>query len=343
MNLIRHACRVDVPIRSAILPLLPTSSLQQVDQSPDGAFALTLGATTFVHAYALLGRSPARFNRDLSIYLAGVNAVFDRGHGKSGYIELGAGGTTDWKRRVAEDLGVSLAALFMVASFGLTWETIAQIPAATTLKKKRPDFEGFNGSGSRYIFEAKGTTSLGSVEKALHKAIAQVKQYPEVAEGKLAIVTFLSTDERLFPSQTFVVDPPAMPDTVPPTRAVATLLHGEPLFEFASMPLTAKLYLANLAKWLRLEPGRYFAPSPALLQSFEQERSAAIVRDIEGVTYIGSSLETGTLPKNVFFGVQERRLRELLKLPADGVPSTSVDSGSEEASFFSDGSCVIFE
>jgi hypothetical protein len=238
----------------------------------------------------------------------------------------------------------------MVEMFDVTWETITQIPVNSALQKKRPDFEGFSARGSRYVFEAKGTTSLSSVEKALHKAIDQVKSYPEEAESRIAIVTFLSTDERLFPSHTFVVDPPAMPDNVPPSRGIATLLHGERLFEFAGMPLTAKAYVAALAKALRAEPGiTRYQRNPELVRIFDAEIGRLTKRVISGAEYVGTTLKVNVEGPQIYFGVREDRLRELIRLPSEGVRGVAEQdnliarSSDEASSYFSDGSCLIVD
>lgn len=316
---------------------------------PAGCHLLKFQPITFVHAYGLLGSSPQRFGTDLQLYLATANSFF-QWHAKTTQIHLSLSQvtTTDAKRRLSEDLGVALASLFMVAAFGVTWDTIAQIPLNKKLGAKRPDFESFDVADNRYLFEAKGTTALAQVEKALHKAIGQVKQYPESALSKLAIVSYLAADERLFPSQSFVVDPIALPDTVPPTSDIARLLHGEKLFEFAGLPRTAAAYIRALAAHLRQEQSAgisALAPrDPVLSGIFQGERQTEGVREIEyeGRAYLGRTVATGDAGSSLLFGVASEKLQHLLLMtPAEPSEAASGRDGVETASQFDDGSIVM--
>jgi hypothetical protein len=345
----QHPVRLDEKTQAV---LSPSSAINAVIGGPSGSYVLEFSPTVFVHAYALLGGNPQRFGLDLSLYLATINAFFDRGSIVSkGHLSLDGIGTSDAKKRLAEDMGVALSALFMVEGFGVTWDSIAQIPQNSKLSKKRPDFEGFDKQGSRYLFESKGTTVLGSVESAMHKAIEQVKKYPEAASSKLAVVSYLCADYRFFPSQTFVVDPPALPDNIPPTKSVAQLLHGEKVFQFAGLPETANKYVKTLSKALNsVAKGdgslSDFGKSKVVVDNLSTElnRGGFRERSVGNKTFIGRRLVGMSDRFSVFLGAERRKLDALALLePADGV---EVNSGSQDDSFhsvFSDGTCLIID
>ena len=256
---------------------------------------------------------------------------------------------SDAKKRLAEDLGVALSALFMVEAFGVAWNTIAQIPQNSKLSKKRPDFEGFDTNDVRHLFEAKGTTVLGSVEAAMHKAIEQVKKYPEASSSKVAIVSYLCADDRFFPSQTFVVDPPALPDNIPPTRRVAQLLHGEKVFQFAGLPETASAYIKALSKSLNAEAAgsgsaSYLGRSKVVVDTLSKEldQGGAHERTIGDVQFIGKLIERTADRPSVFFGAERRILDTLALLePEDGGESSLGQSRDPFQSVFPDGTCLI--
>jgi hypothetical protein len=263
-------------------------------------------------------------------------------------LTLAAVATSDARRRLSEDLGVALAALFMVQGFDVLWGTIAQIPANARLSKKRPDFEAFDSAGVRFLFEAKGTTGLGNVEKALHKALSQVKAYPEQAARKLAIVSYFAADERLFPSYTLVVDPPALPDTVAPTDDVARLLHGQKLFEFAGLPQTADAYLRTLSKHLRAEGGQIsrFAPrDPELWRVYQAEvkRPDILQFERDGTSYLGHRADASGIANALVFGVAKSRLERLLLMTPTEELEVKESGGSDVSSLFDDGSIVLIK
>ena len=78
-----------------------------------------------------------------------------------------------------------------------------------------------------------------------------MKGYPEQASAKLAIVSYLNADDRFFPSTSFVVDPPTLPEAVEPDLTTSRLLHFEKVLQFAGFPETAKQYTTTLARSLR--------------------------------------------------------------------------------------------
>ena len=220
------------------------------------------------------------------------------------------------------------------------------------LSKKRPDFECFDAAGNRYLFEAKGTTVLARVDDALSKAIAQVKKYPEAANTKLAIVSYLSTDERLFPSQTFVVDPPSLPDNIPPTKRVAQLLHGEKVLQFAGLPQTATAYLKALSVMLKEEPTDDGVPSysytwklEALSTKLAEEikQNNLQSREVKNDNFVGRNIFEGQGVR-IFAGVTRRQLEALTNLQVLSAGDTYLSlEGEDRHSFFSDGTCLLIE
>lgn len=285
-SMFRHLFRLDGAVTGATQHKADGWIRSARDDLGEGFLIAEVDPIEFTHAYALLGGSSQRFGQDLRIYLATVRSFFDAMQPLA-RLRIPATASSDHKRRLAEDLGVALAAGFMVHGFDLDWTTVSQIPQNAKLVKKRPDFQGYTTLGdARYLFEAKGTTAFGKVEKAMTTACGQVKAYPERATAKLAIVSYLESDPRFFPSFSFVVDPPAMPDSVPADPEVARLLHFEKVLQFAGLPETAKRYVDALAAVLRgewLSEGRVAKPADAskqltarldaLKESFSSERA----------------------------------------------------------------------
>lgn len=220
--------------------ILDSNSLTNLDGE---LYAFEFDPAKFVHAWQLLGKSPTRFGNDLSQYLGGARDFFDR-TAQNGLLSL-TFGNSDFKKRASEDLAASIASLFMVDSFGIKWKSISQIPENRNLSKTRPDFEGFTSLGERYIYESKGRSSVNNVISAINKAVPQVKDYPESALQKLAFVTYISSDERAFPSHTFLLDP-QMPDTVPPDESTSKQLHMIHVLDFAGFTESKKAYLTLL-------------------------------------------------------------------------------------------------
>jgi hypothetical protein len=234
---------VDASLRHQITAA--NSSLTPLDGE---LYAFQFNPVVFTHAWQLLGKSSTRFGNDLSPYLACTHDFFTRSVQTRDILSLQFG-TADFKKRISEDLGVSIASLFMVQSFGIQWHTIAQIPENRNLSKSRPDFEGFTTTGDRYLYEAKGRSVVGNVIPAIEKAVSQVKEYPESALHKLALVTYLSSDERAFASHTFLLDP-QMPDAVLPSLEVAEQLHFLNVLDFGGLFESRKAYLVLLKAWL---------------------------------------------------------------------------------------------
>lgn len=263
-----------------------------------GLYKYAFEAIQFFHAWQLMGTSPQRFGNDLSQYLIGAYDFLLRAP-KTEYVQLDFG-NADFKRRVSEDMGASIACLFMVDSFGLEWETITHIPANQGLDNLRPDFEGFVGNG-RYVFEAKGLTSLGNLTKTMNKAVEQAKSYPEVAVRKLALVTYLCSDCRQFKSHTFLLDP-QLPANVLPDEETARRLHFIAILDFVGLSETRKAYVKYLRGILAQEaaerantlskrhPARVEREKIAFLSKFAEERRNLLTFDFDGKSFAGRDL-----------------------------------------------------
>lgn len=317
-----HPFRIDGPTLTRAANAAGFSKLINATQLPENVRFVAVNPAIFTHAYLLLGEQPQRFVSDLTLYLTTVRTFFERADAVGG-INVPAGANSDSKRRLSEDLGVALAAFFMVEIFGVTWESISQIPANTKLSKKRPDFQGFTLASQRFLFEAKGTTKLQTVEKTMSKALDQVKKYPEVADAKIAIVSYLSADERYFPSTSFVVDPPALPEEIKPDAETSQLLHFEKVLQFAGLSQTAKDYVTTLSQRLKEEHrvaqggttswGRRQEISRLeneLNERFATEkkpREQEIVR-VKDAEFLGRIAETKESKLKAFFGADKRAL-----------------------------------
>lgn len=329
--------------------ITPTALLVASAMGDAGEYELEFHSLTFIHAYALLGQSVQRFGLDLRLYLGTVKTFFEGGiDSDSLRVSLTHVSATDAKRRLSEDLGVALSSLFMVEAFLVRWETIAQIPQNSKLSKKRPDFEAFSIGDERYLFESKGTTQLGGVEAAMAKAVEQVKGYPEASNSKLAIVSYIPGDSRLFTGQTFVVDPPALPDIVDPSLDTAMLLHGERVFQFAGLPLTAAAYLRVLAKQLKDDLGdsgvvEYAARDEKLYATYlaEREQQGLTREVIDGMDFIGQSLQFDELGRRIFFGAQVASLEALtLMSPSTLDVALVAEQLNERQNLFPDGTIL---
>lgn len=342
--------KMDDETRKIIGPRLPRE-LSPVNPSLKAPFLFNVDPTVFTHAYMLMGNHPSRFGYDLSLYLSTVNTFFNRNPLQETIRIPHA--SQDAKKRLSEDFGVALASVFMVKAVNLKWPTISQIPMNNKLAKKRPDFEGFNAADQRYLFEAKGTTNPSNVETALGNAIEQVKGYPEEAERKFAIVSFFSTDSRLFDSATFVVDPP-MPDIVPPDKETSMLLHYEKVLQFGGFSNGAVEYLKLLEKYLKEQRevqkeweksgvARYAAApqSLPLTGAIQYESERAIQRVYQGIPYRGQivSEQIGNQKYEIYLGIAEDKLREIQAFyngPDDNYPEWH-EGGT---SAFSDGTVL---
>lgn len=351
-----HPYRIDAQTLTRAANAAGISRLLNSPQLPENVRFVSVNPAVFTHAYLLLGEQPQRFVSDLTLYLSTVRTFFERSDAVGG-IYVPAGANPDSRRRLSEDLGVALAAFFMVEVFGLSWESISQIPQNTKLSKKRPDFQGFTTTSNRFLFEAKGTTKLQTVEKTMSKALTQVKGYPESAEAKIAIVSYLSADERFFPSTSFVVDPPMLPEEVKPDAETSRLLHFEKVLQFAGLPQTAKDYVSTLSHRLREkhridEGGVVSIARTRRIEGFEEELQQEFATESQpsglethryhDSEFLGRSSENAASKIKVFFGVQRKALEAGVKFDAVAQPPATrlTVTETEISSVFADGTLL---
>jgi len=313
-----HPYRIDDVTLARAAGFPGNAQLLQLPQLPDNIRMLMVNPTVFTHTYLLLGQQPQRFVNDFSLYLNGVRPFFERADANGG-ISLPSYANADSRRRLSEDLGACMAAYFMVVVFGLTWESITQIPVNTKLSKKRPDFHGFTATNQRFLFEAKGTTGLHNVVKSLSLAMDQVKNYPEPAEAKIAIVSYLSADDRFFPSTSFVVDPPALPVGFEPDLLTSNQLHFEKVLQFVGLDDTAKEYVSMLSCKLNAKhvsaagivppriTKRLLRQSAQLSAHFSSEKERLGMGSIQvgDATFVGRHVIQDRAPLKAFLGVSE--------------------------------------
>lgn len=349
-----HPFRVDAPTLLRAKSATGYKRLLNSPHFPEDVRFLAIDPTIFVHTYLLLGEQPQRFTQDLSLYLSTVRTFFERADA-SGGIAIPSNANSDSRRRLSEDLGVALAAIFMVEVFGLTWESISQIPQNSNLSKKRPDFQGYSSGSQRYLFEAKGTIKLARVESSLSKAISQVKKYPELAEAKIAIVSYLCADDRFFPSTSFVVDPPAMPENVRPEPETARLLHFEKILQFANLANTADEYTSTLSHVLRekgrsvlgidsssARSARLSARRQELIEQFEIERATLVKQSALDVQFTGRQLTDDRSGLTVFFGAGDQTLEAGVSFEPfrRTLETRLIHSNNEVTSIFADGTIL---
>lgn len=217
--------------------LAANPAIRQVD---DDVYLYEYAPMVLSNALLLLGQNPVRFGYDISHYLASAALFYSRQNAPQRVaIDFGP---SDFKKRMAEDIAIAQSSIFMTASFGVQWQTIAQIPENRKLSRMRPDFEGFDASGNRSLFEVKGTTVTRNAEPAIARGVDQVKRYPESAIRKLVIASYFSCDSRCFPNFMFIIDP-EMPDVVLPDRDSAISLHQIKTLEFLKLDEARKHYL----------------------------------------------------------------------------------------------------
>jgi len=328
------------------------NQLQQVEQN---LCIFEFDAITFTHVLMLLGQNQDRFGYNLFLY---INTVVPLFNGSSisinGFIIIGQG-SSEFKKRLSEDLGVAISSLLMNQSFNIRWETISQIPQNRKLSKKTPDFLGFDINDERYIYESKGTTQPQNVEIAMTKALEQSKAYPEPARGKFAIVSYFPTGDKSMPPFTFIADPP-ISNIFLPEKDNSILLHYTCVLSFVGLDTTLRAYETLLAEKFRLDRQdyqervlerfprnlglqRFLEP---LIQTFEQERLTKETITWENRTYIGRYLEVPDRRTRLFMGVHVETIEQIIRLDTNiqEIQNTRVREGEEEISIFSDGTIL---
>ncbi len=316
-------------------------------------YLATFNPIVFGHASLLLGKNPNRFGYDLSTYLATLELFFRR-KPQEGFLTINSG-SSDFKKRLAEDIGAGLAALFMVMSFEIGWETISQIPQNRKLSKYTPDFLGLTKNDERFIFEAKGTTQPGAVEGAMSKALTQAKSYPEEAVNKFAIVSYFPSSVKQVPPVTFVADP-AISDTFPPGRENSTLLHYAKVLEYAGLAQTRAAYEHLLSIGFDIERkesgAMHSAYKPYLLRGPINEIQTVFSSEVgeenrlswRDRMFVGWRRSASRRDErlSIFLGVDEKYISRILQLETD-IPASEdvhVEDEREIASVFSDGTIL---
>ncbi|BDI16819.1 hypothetical protein ANSO36C_26210 [Nostoc cf. commune SO-36] len=325
------------------------SQLQEVEQN---ICVFEFDAITFAHALMLLGQNGNRFGYDLSLYLSTVVYFFNNSTTSVNGLIIVDQGSSDFKKRISEDLGVAISSLFMAQSFQIKWETITQIPQNKKLSKKTPDFLGFNLNDERYIYESKGTTQPQNIESAMTKALEQSKGYPETATGKFAIVSYFPTGGKSMPPFTFIADPP-ISDIFIPERENSILLHYTHVLSFAGLDNTLRFYENLLVEKFKLdrqdEQERTLYRFPrnlglqrfldTVIQTFEQERVTKDTFAWRNITYIGRYLDLPDGRSRLFTGVHVETIEQILRLDTNiqVFSNTRVRENGEEISTLSDG------
>ena len=320
-------------------------------------YLLSVNPSVFVHAHMLLGGHPTRYGMDLSHYLTGIIDYFNRQTDKR-TITLDFG-STDFKRRISEDMGVAIASLIMVTLYKLKWHTISQIPANNSLYKKRPDFEGFDINGDRHIYESKGTSRIENVSKFIDKALTQVKSYPEPALSKMAIVTYICNNSKAFPSYTFMIDP-TMPDCIPPDEEHSIQLHDEKVLQYMGASNAAKLYLEYLKWKFRLDKilsheniitrrerikDKVRISHDVFRSEFNNYINKSEMYNYNGNQYRGISHKIKVNNNNItlYFGVTDGAIEEIaMGAPRKFIQDKHDQTDKEYTSVLSDGTLLLF-
>lgn len=149
----------------------------------------------------------------------------------------------DLKRNTMEGIGVGIASLFMNTSFKIDWRDMSHIPKehfSIGKKKKKADFIGYS-SGSRYYFEAKGSTSASYVKIGMEKAKNQLANIQYNAETKIALITYIPCDDIDFPPTLFLSDPP-VDDGIDLDVNFVRMLHYQKILKYAGFLKTSAFY-----------------------------------------------------------------------------------------------------
>lgn len=328
------------------------SQLRPIEQN---IYIFEFDAIVFTHALMLLGQNSNRFGYDLSLYLNTVVKFFGKTSASlSGLIVIDEG-STDFRKRISEDLGVGISSLFMVQSLSLKWETITQIPRNKKLSNKTPDFLGFDSNDKRFIYESKGTTRPDTVESAMNKALEQSKGYPESAVGKFAIVSYFPAGSKIIPPFTFIADPP-ITDIFQPDKENSILLHYTYVLGFVGLENTLQAYQNLLVEKFKLdrqdgnERNLPLLPRNLGIQRFLDRIRSRFEQEIEtrerigwrNRTFIGRFLDAPDGRNRVFLGVHLETIEQVLRLDTNiqEFQDTRIREAEEEISVFSDGTML---
>jgi hypothetical protein len=207
----------------------------------------------------------------------------------------------------------------------------------------------------------RGTLPIGhaQIEKALSNATDQVKAYPEAADAKLAIISYLSADERFFPSASFVVDPPApvFPQGVELSVETGRLLHFEKVLQFAGLSELSQEYISAVSQQLREEYRIKLNELSAwkvrdnrirrklrLKQRLDEQlrQMSKWLSPIDDTEFLGHSYRDATSALEIFSGAARIVLENGVDLEAPENPSQTkvLDEESQSVNIFSDGTVL---
>lgn len=304
------------------------------------------------HALQLLSLDPSRYGIDLQDYLAPVVQYYAQ-HCPSQLTDL-AFGTTDFKRRAAENLGAAMAALLMVSVLNVRWESITQIHSAKKQRGRRPDFVGYSLTKG-FVFEAKGTSRPQSINKQIKDASDQLKAMPLGGKAKIGFASFFPGEVGRLCPLTQVFDPPSSAAIPGVEDAVLRhYVHKLSLLELnASMAILSDYVDAKLL--LQISRGAN--------AGYRTEERMRVLKDqfVRGFSDEVHLLETISRDDNVYairvkdLTVRDRKVhietscrKDLLDPFAQPTTAVSIQTrhsiGSEKVeSEFSDGTCVKVE
>ena len=342
-----------LPMNKMQIILNNNSNLKALD-SKSKIYSFEFDDNAFLHASLLLGQNPQRFGYDLSYYLHFLPSIFK--NIKSDYIVLDFG-SADFKRRASEDLGVGIAALFMVKSFKIRWEKIFQIPANKKLSRYTPDFEATASNGKQYIFEAKGRTSPHKMEETITKAVSQIKAYQRQNEGKFAIVSYFPTSKKLFPSFTFVVDPSQPENIFELDEEDKLLLHYRHALEFSALLETMSVLTRFLSQKIKSRMSKKEGRLPFPKDEFHLDKLRdtlvhSLMREAEGLEklkfdnfiFIGKRqrIEVGEIKIELFRGIEREIINRIIRFDKniEYLEDRIIDEEDKKISIFSDGTIL---
>jgi hypothetical protein len=132
----------------------------------------------------------------------------------------------------------------------------------------------------------------------------------------------LSADDRFFPSTSFVVDPPALPEGFQPDVLTSKQLHFEKVLQFVGLADTAKEYVTALSWKLRASrlssegeiPSRITTRIERQLELLsthfgaEKERVGLRSLQIGDATFVGRHVVQSQAVVKAFLGVSESAL-----------------------------------
>ena len=238
---------------------IPSALLNEIEnQNPNlnnlvnDIYEFEFNENEFLHASLILSNNQTNFGYNIGYYLQSAYYILQGlTPPPDQYIILDIG-STDFKKRAAEDFGVGISSLFMHKSFGINWQNISQIPANQKFSKFRPDFVAIEGD-RKFIFEAKGTTQAHKISEFMGKAVQQAKSYTGSAVSKLAFVSYFPNSRKIFPSFTFISDPTIQEDFHELDRWFITMAHYVKVLKICGFTGSYQPFINVIVNKFRLE------------------------------------------------------------------------------------------